>query len=116
MLKLAKAFDSVGMYYDKGNFADTYKSLSDRDVPNKDIIRLSAIAYCESGFKQTAYNGDNSNGTSDGGIFQINSIHKLSNRFDKDSNISKALELYNKNGTNDWNSSKDCWSKVLKYM
>lgn len=34
-----------------------------------------AIATCESGLRPNAYNGNNPDGSSDGGIFQINSVH-----------------------------------------
>ena len=34
-----------------------------------------AIAKCESGLKAEAYNPNNSNGTTDGGLWQINDVH-----------------------------------------
>ena len=34
-----------------------------------------AIAGCESGFKAHAYNPNNPNGTTDGGLWQINDVH-----------------------------------------
>lgn len=34
-----------------------------------------AVASCESGLKPNAYNPQNTNGSTDGGLWQINSIH-----------------------------------------
>ena len=34
-----------------------------------------AVASCESGLKPTAYNPTNTNGSTDGGLWQINSVH-----------------------------------------
>jgi len=98
------------MRFQKDGFLYVWNSL---DMPIDDKIVLTSISYCESGFKIDAVNNKNKNGTSDGGLFQINSVHKLSDVTDPQSNINKAVELYTKNGTRDWNSSKHCWSKVI---
>lgn len=40
------------------------------------IREAEALIYCESKWDPKAYNGKNSNGTNDKGLWQINSIHK----------------------------------------
>jgi len=67
------------------------------------------IAKCESGFKHDAYNDGNSNGSNDGGVFQINSIHKQDDetRFTARQNIRWAKEKYQRDGG--W----DAWSCKL---
>lgn len=75
------------------------------------------IAECESSLDPHATN-TNINGSTDGGIFQVNSIHNatvsklgldMSNMYD---NIEYAMMLMKENGTKDWYSSQHCWSKV----
>lgn len=46
-----------------------------RETFPDDPATAVAIAYCESGLKATAYNPTNTNGTTDGGLWQINSVH-----------------------------------------
>ena len=103
--KLELAANQKRMAFDKETALDVYDKL-----PEDSRNVLMKIALCESGFKADAHNSMNKNGTSDGGLFQINSIHGLSNRSDIDKNIDKALELYEDSGTQPWNSSKHCWS------
>lgn len=82
-------------------------------------LLLWEIAKCESGQRQYLSNGEviknyNTNGTTDYGMFQINSIHleeAKSLGFDVmtlNGNIGYALHLYEENGTKDWGASKHC--------
>lgn len=41
----------------------------------EDAAKAIAIAHCESGLRPNAYNPDNNNGSTDGGLWQINSVH-----------------------------------------
>lgn len=84
---------------------------------NKDLIRRIwgkdayiglAIARAESGYRSTATN-HNTNGTTDEGCFQINSVHNIPNMLDATANISYAYALYLKQGTSPWYSSKHNW-------
>ena len=83
-----------------------------------DVPIMLEVARCESQYKITAHNTKlNKDGTTDGGIFQLNSIHdeELSslglNKFDPEDNIRFARILYDRSGLRPWNSSKDCWGK-----
>ena len=78
------------------------------------------VARCESRFKITAHNTTlNVDGTTDGGIFQLNSIHDQElatlglDKFDLEDNIRFARILYDRNGLQPWKSSEDCWSKHI---
>jgi len=78
------------------------------------------VAKCESQYKITAHNTTlNTDGTTDGGIFQLNSIHDEEltllglNKFDPEDNIKFARILYDRSGLRPWNSSKDCWGKHI---
>lgn len=71
--------------------------------------RALAIAKCESGFKPEAYNGSNPDGSTDGGLWQINDVHakrmaKLGlNRYDPEQATQFARMLYDeRGGFNDW--------------
>ncbi len=76
------------------------------------------IARCESQYKAAAHNTKlNKDGTTDGGIFQLNSIHdeelnflKL-DKFDPKDNIRFARILYDRSGLQPWESSRGCWGK-----
>lgn len=83
---------------------------------------LERIAYCESGGKQLNKDGQvliktNTNGTYDTGEFQINSVWnqtatKMGLDLTKQADNEKfAKWLYENKGTEDWYSSKGCWSK-----
>lgn len=63
-----------------------------------------AIAKCESGLRPEAYNGKNSNGSNDSGLFQINSVHGVSKRFLQDPLINTliAKEIYD--GRGNWSA------------
>ncbi len=79
--------------------------------------RALAIAKCESGFKPEAYNGKNTNGTTDGGIYQINSAHDERmealglDKYDPEDNIKFARLLYEERGWLPW----VCHSHGLAY-
>lgn len=78
------------------------------------------VARCESQYKITAHNTAlNKDGTTDGGIFQLNSVHNQEltalglDKFDLEDNIRFARILYDRNGLQPWKSSEDCWSKHI---
>lgn len=66
------------------------------------------IAKCESSLKPSAINNRNKNGTTDGGIFQINSVHdkRLNelglDKFNADDNIKFARLLWEEQGWHPW--------------
>lgn len=70
--------------------------------------RALAIARCESNFKPNAINTNNPNGTIDGGLWQINSVHdeKLQelglDKFDPEDATAFARMLYEERGFRDW--------------
>lgn len=68
-----------------------------------------AIAYCESGLKPNAYNPHNDNGSTDGGLWQINSVHdsRLNalglDKYDPEDATKFARMLYEeRGGFQDW--------------
>jgi len=78
------------------------------------------VARCESQYKITAHNTTlNTDGTTDGGIFQLNSVHDEElallglNKFDPEDNIKFARILYDRSGLKPWKSSRDCWGKYI---
>ena len=89
------------------------------------VIRSKAeimhdIADCESGNRHFGTDTkllihQNSNGSYDIGVYQINSVWydtatKLGfNIFDKKDNLKFANWLYDQMGTQPWNSSANCW-------
>jgi hypothetical protein len=81
---------------------------------------MSRIAHCESNNSQVNKSGQvlinvNTNGTTDIGEYQINSVHnaeatKLGYDLTKKAdNEAYALYLYENRGTGDWASSSKCW-------
>lgn len=66
------------------------------------------IATCESGMRTEA-TYDNTNGTQDQGIFQVNTVHNMSDMFNATANISYAYTLFLKQGVAPWTSSQSCW-------
>ena len=88
-----------------------------------DIPIMIAIAKCESRFRQLDRDGDVHRGAAnndDVGVMQINEFYHLDkaeeenyNIYTLQGNIAYARELYFKEGTGPWNSSKFCWSKYL---
>lgn len=83
----------------------------------EDAERALAVAHCESGFNPNAYNGKNTNGTTDGGLFQINSSHNARleqlglDKWDPEDNVTFARMLYDEEGWRPW----VCHSKGLAY-
>jgi Lysozyme like domain len=67
-----------------------------------------AIAKCESGLNPKAFNPHNNDGTTDGGLWQINTVHdhklqKLGlDKFDPHDATEYARMLYEQNGWRDW--------------
>lgn len=76
--------------------------------------KIYKIIECESGWNPEAINTKNKNGTYDRGLFQSNSIHikTLSNEnaFNFKKNIDWGINLFKRQGTSPWNSSKTCWN------
>ena len=66
------------------------------------------IATCESGLNPKAYNGNNDNGTTDGGLWQINDVHNPTlaelglDKYDPEDATKFARMLYDERGFNDW--------------
>ena len=67
-----------------------------------------AVATCESGLKTNAYNPNNTNGSTDGGLWQINSVHDKElkrlglDKFNPVDATKFARILYEQNGWSDW--------------
>ena len=74
----------------------------------EDAQTALAVAQCESGFKQSAYNDKNVTPTYDSGIFQINSIHQKRldelglDKWNVEDNIRFARMLYDESGWQPW--------------
>lgn len=70
-----------------------------------DAITAFAVARAESGGRPAAVNDKNSNGSSDYGLFQINSIHTQllasGNKFDANDNARMAMQVWKEAG-NKW--------------
>ena len=81
-------------------------------IYNVDTEIALRIAKAESNFKATAV-GYNTNGSNDKGVFQINSIHKISDncRLNYICIIRWAMKEMSKNGFGAWYSSKHKWNK-----
>ena len=84
---------------------------------------MIAIAKCESHFRQLDPDGEIHRGVanpSDVGVMQINEFyHGIEavkanyNIYTLEGNTTFARALYEKEGTDPWNSSKVCWGKYL---
>ena len=93
-------------------------SLIRRHFPEEPHIAV-AVAKCESGLNPKAYNPNNKNGTTDSGIFQLNSVHqKTIERMGLDiwkpeDNVKFARYLYEKAGNRftDW----VCYQKKVAF-
>lgn len=74
-----------------------------------------ALASCESGLRVTAINDSNTNGSTDTGLFQVNSIHGISREdlLNGYANAGYAYALYKEQGTNPWYSSEKCWKERI---
>jgi len=79
-----------------------------RDTFPEEPKTAIAVANCESGLNPKAYNPNNSNGSTDGGLWQINSVHDKRldelglDKFNPEDATEFARMLYEKNGWNDW--------------
>ncbi len=90
----------------------------------RDIPIMVHIAQCESTFRQLDSDGEIHRGrvnTADVGVMQINEHYHLdksvSENYDiytLEGNAAYARELYQRQGTAPWNSSKPCWGKYQK--
>lgn len=74
-----------------------------------------AIATCESGLRSNAFNGANTDGTWDAGLFQINRIHGWTKDelFDPVANAGIAYAKFIEQGKNPWYSSRHCWENKI---
>lgn len=74
--------------------------------------KMAKIVECESGFKLKAHNPYNKNGSTDSGLFQINSIHRAkAKKMGIDLNTVQGQFAYTrylveKNGYKDWVCAK----------
>lgn len=82
-----------------------------KKIWGKDWETGVAIARCESGLRSEAFNGHNTNGTFDAGLFQINQIHNWTKEqlLDPVANTGIAYAKFVDQGTNPWYSSAKCW-------
>lgn len=89
-----------------------------KELPQEDAEKLMVVALCESNINPNAKNSANTNGSSDGGVFQINSIHNVSHDslVNPEVNTDIAVSLYKESGLRPWTSSRDCWSKGLNIL
>ena len=89
----------------------------------KDIPIMVHIARCESTFRQLTSQGDIHRGrvnNSDVGVMQINEFYHGDTAeqenldiYTIEGNVAYARDLYERQGTKPWNSSKPCWGKYL---
>ncbi len=87
----------------------------------KDIPIMVQIARCESTFRHLDKDGEIHRGivnNADVGVMQINEFYHLDTAEKKDldihtieGNVAYARDLYERQGTRPWNSSKPCWGK-----
>lgn len=79
-----------------------------RDTFPEDPHTALAIARCESGLNIEAYNPNNTNGTTDGGLWQINDVHNPTlerlgyDKYNPEDATKFARHLYEQNGWRDW--------------
>lgn len=75
-----------------------------------------AIAKCESGLRSDAFNGHNTNGTFDAGLFQINQVHGWTKAqlLDPVANTGIAYAKFVEQGVAPWYSSAKCWRGEVK--
>lgn len=89
----------------------------------KDIPIMIQIARCESTFRHLDDDGEIHRGrvnNADVGVMQINEFYHLDTAIEKnydihtiEGNTAYARDLYERQGTRPWNSSKPCWGKYL---
>ena len=111
------------------------KQVSNKEVENmmstekyvkeyfKDIPIMIQVARCESTFRHLDDDGDIHRrrvNNSDLGVMQINEYYNRDTAEKKDldiytleGNMAYARDLYEREGTRPWNSSKPCWGKYL---
>ncbi|MSU45037.1 MAG: hypothetical protein EXS47_00170 [Candidatus Zambryskibacteria bacterium] len=87
----------------------------------KDIPIMIQVARCESTFRQLRQNGEVNRGRvnkADVGVMQINEFYHLDTAEKNDfdiytikGNTAYARDLYMRQGTQPWSSSKPCWGK-----
>ncbi len=76
--------------------------------PANQINNAKLVIKCESGGRPNAIN-KNRNGSTDTGLFQLNSIHHYAGDLtDPETNIKYASQLYQGHGWQPWYSSKKC--------
>jgi lysozyme-like protein len=82
-----------------------------------DTATARAVCMAESGGDPNAY-GVNTNGTSDAGLLQINSIHidliSLDDRFNPTLNVAAAYEIYKGSGWRAWSVFNN--GRYLKFL
>lgn len=91
-----------------------------------DIPILAEISRCESQFRQFDKNGEVLRGVvnnKDVGVMQINEYYHLDtaekaniNIYTLEGNLEYGRKLYEKFGTDPWNSSKPCWGKSVQQL
>lgn len=101
--KQAEVQKELGTYWTRENV----KRLIRQTFPEAPDVAI-AVATCESGLKPHAYNPKNTNGSTDGGLWQINSVHDKElarlglNKYDPEDATKFARMLYEENHWNDW--------------
>lgn len=89
----------------------------------KDVPIMIQVARCESHFRQLDADGDIHRGvvnSADVGVMQINEFYHLDtaekkniNIYTLEGNVAYARDLYERQGTQPWSSSKPCWGKFV---
>ena len=108
--EVAKELDS---YWTRENV----KALIRRTFPEDPVVAI-AVASCESGLKPTAYNPNNKNGSTDGGLWQLNSVHDSRlkelglNKYNPEDATKYARMLYDEQHWSPW----VCYNKKMLVM
>ncbi len=111
------------------------KKVSNEDVDNmmstekyvrqyfSDAPIMIEVARCESHFRQLDSDGEIHRGVvnnADVGVMQINEYYHLDqaqkknyNIYTLEGNVAYARDLYKREGTQPWSSSKPCWGKYV---
>ena len=79
----------------------------------------TAVMRAESGCRANAFNPSNSDGSTDGGLFQVNSVHcphliSCGERSDPAKNVAAAYKIYASGGWNAWSAYKS--GAYVKYL
>lgn len=87
-------------------------ALIKQGVPEDDATKLTQISGAESGYGAHPVSGKNANGTTDYGVFQINSVHGDLNpsnlpNADLDTQAAAAAAVYKKEGLGAWTTYKN---------